>query len=237
MNAFPKSAVEPRVFFEESIPALFAEVELDDAERAITLRIGVVLTPEEHPGFQGEGGARGGEWTLSFADGELDVSVGRSRECDLTIVQRVSDWRSALWEGRPRLITDVVERIVSLGPEALRPEDMGRDGIRHPGTLEGFSDLQGLIEVVISEQSDIAEAQDWKLGVYLGPGSIPESPQATIRLGAEQAEAMRRGELHPIEALITGQLRLEGDLGLIIQLQALAMQVSRSPPVSARGAV
>jgi putative sterol carrier protein len=58
---------------------------------------------------------------------------------------------------------------------------------------------------------------------------ISDSPDASIRLDAEQAEAIRRGELHPVEALITGQLRLEGDLGLIIQLQAIAMLASPPP--------
>jgi hypothetical protein len=229
MLAFPATPVDPSVFFEESIPALFAEIvseiELDDADRSIELRVGVVLIPDD---------SIGGEWTLHLADGDLAVLVGRASDCDLTIVQRVADWRSALWEGRPRLISDAVAAVVSSGPEALRSAE-SRDPFGHPTTLKGLSDLQGLIEAVIADDADDAEveedssAADWKVGVHLGRGPIPESPQATIRLGAEQAEAMRRGELHPVEALITGQLRLEGDLGLILQLQAVAMMISRPP--------
>ncbi len=231
MIAFPKTAVAPQVFFEELIPALFAELTLDDNARMIVLRVGVVLTSDgDGGGGGGEGPGQGGEWTLSFADGELAVSAGRANDCDLTIVQRVSDWRSALWEARPRLIADIVARIVSSGPEALPSSGFGGEGIDHPATLKGLSDLQGLIEAVIADEDDSTDTEGWKVGVHLGPGQIPESPQATVRLGAEQAEAMRRGELHPIEALITGQLRLEGDLGLIIQLQAVAMQVSGPPP-------
>ena len=41
-----------------------------------------------------------------------------------------------------------------------------------------------------------------------------------------KAEAIRVGDLHPLEALITGQLQLDGDLGLILQLQAVAMTLS-----------
>jgi hypothetical protein len=233
MLAFPTTPVDPSAFFEETIPALFAEVvsgiALDDTDRSIELRVGVVLLPDDS--LAGDCQAQGGEWTLHLADGDLAVLVGRASNCDLTIVQRVADWRSALWEGRPRLISDAVAAVVSAGPEALRSAE-ARDNVGHPTTLKGFSDLQGLIEAVIADEAEAAEgasAEDWKVGVYLGRGPIPESPQATIRLGAEQAEAMRRGELHPIEALITGQLRLEGDLGLILQLQAVAMMISRPP--------
>ena len=213
MSVFPPRPVDPEVFFEESVPALFAEVVLQDAERDLELKVGVVLISGDEEG-------RGGEWTLSLRAGELNVVVGRSPDCDLTIVQRVADWRSALWEGRPGLIADVVATMISAGPEALRPPGShSPDG--HPEALRGLSELRGLIEAVIAD--DTEDVEDWKIGIHLGGGPIPETPQATIRLGAEQAEAIRRGELHPVEALITGQLRLEGDLGLILQLQAVAM--------------
>ena len=230
MLAFPTTPVDPRIFFEQSVPALFAEIVLDDAERALELRVGVVLIPEDRPDAEGQGG----EWTLHLADGDLAVLVGRAPDCDLTIVQSVADWRSALWEGRPRLIADAVAMIVSSGPEALRPpesRDNTGSSVGHPTALKGLSDLQGLIEAVIADEADDGGgAEDWRIGIHLGPGPIPESPQATIRLGAEQAEAIRRRELHPVEALITGQLRLEGDLGLILQLQAVAMMMSTSKP-------
>ena len=58
------------------------------------------------------------------------------------------------------------------------------------------------------------------------PGAVPETPQATITLGAAEAESIRSGALHPLEALISGQLQLDGDLGLILQLQAVAMTLS-----------
>ena len=232
MFAFPATPIQPRVFFEESVPALFAEFVLEGAERDIELRIGVVLIADE-------GDEEGGEWTLHLAGGELGVATGRSPDCDVTIVQRVRDWRSALWEGRPGLIADRIAEIASAGPEALRPPGSGV-GHGHPEALEGLSDLQGLIEAVISGEADAggdgevdgAETDDWRIGVYLGSGPIPQTPQATIRLGAEQAEAIRRGELHPIEALLTGQLRLEGDLGLILQLQAVAVMTTMPPSTS-----
>jgi hypothetical protein len=92
--------------------------------------------------------------------------------------------------------------------------------------VEELRSLRGLVEIRVEQSlgAGAAEPADWRLWVRLGPGIIPAEADATISLGADQAEAIHRGELHPIEALITGQLRLEGDLGLIVQLQAIAMQ-------------
>ncbi|MAG29407.1 MAG: hypothetical protein CL908_00770 [Deltaproteobacteria bacterium] len=219
MSDFPQQPVSPREFVEEVVPALFADVRLDEAERGIDLRIGLVLRGDE-----------GGEWTLHFVAGELGIASGRHHDAELTVVQRVEDWRTALWEGRPGLVADAVARVAESGPEALRPSVAPRGGAEGD-PLRGVSDLRGLIELIISERG----GEEWRIAVLLGPGAIPETPQATILLGAEQAEAIRSGDLHPLEALITGQLRLEGDLGLILQLQALAMNASMSRSAPRRG--
>jgi hypothetical protein len=216
LSSFPPEPVSPRVFFEDTIPALFAEVVLDEAERSVDLKVGVVLN-------SGQGGEQGGEWTLHFIDGELGVAHGRAEDCDITIVQRVEDWRSALWEGRPGLIADAVAVVAESGLDALRSFGDGT-GPRNPAALDELSEIRGLIEAIIAGERD--DADDWRLAIQIGPGPIPGLAQATIRLGADQADAIRRGELHPIEALIKGQLRLEGDFGLIIQLQAIAMAAS-----------
>jgi hypothetical protein len=213
MSTFPDSPVSPRDFIEDVVPSLFAEAELDETEAAIDLKVGVVL--------RGTDGDEGGEWTLHFIEGELGIAEGRDEACEISVVQSVSDWRSALWQGRPALVAGGFDLIRESGPDALR-SPMPPGGGPRPDPLKGISDLKGLIEGVIASDGE----DDWRIGVQVGPGPIPETPQATIRLGAAQAEAIRSGDLHPLEALITGQLQLDGDLGLILQLQALAMTLS-----------
>jgi hypothetical protein len=132
----------------------------------------------------------------------------------------VTDWRSGLWEGRPGLIADAVEyaRAVLATGGPVMPPGAPRD-------LEAFRELEklsGRIDAIVEGQDE----PDWGIGLKLGAGSIPETADATIRIGSQEAEALRRGQLHPLEALITGQLRLEGDLGLILQLQAIVMAAS-----------
>lgn len=211
------------------MPAIFAGFEFNEAERALDLRLGIVLLP-------GRGDDEGGAWTLHFVEGELGIVEGRSEDCELTVIQSVADWRAVLWEGRPALVAEIVDRVAESGPEALRSEP-GFLSLRNPEALKGLSEIRGLVEVLVEAgpgdgagrgREDGAD-RDWRLGILVGPGPIPAAPQASIRLGAEQAEAIRRGALHPLEALITGQLRLEGDLGLILQLQAVAMTASMPP--------
>jgi hypothetical protein len=214
MSFLPSEPVPPEVFIEDIVPALFAELELREAEERVDLRVGIVLT--------GDGG---GEWTLHFVEGELGIAAGRDADCAVTLVQSVEDWRAALWEGRPALVADVVAQLSEKGPNAVQAPGMPA-GRGDPEALHGLADLQGLVEAIVVG----GDGPDWRIAVQMGPGSIPEQADATITLGAEQAEAIRRGELHPLEALITGQLQLIGDLGLILQLQAVAMQATMAPP-------
>jgi len=214
----PSEPVSPRQFFEELVPSLFAELDLGVEQRALDLKLAVCLE-----------GDQGGAWTLHFIAGELGIAEGRDEDAVITLVQQVADWRSALWEGRPGLVSDLVAQVEAGGgpSDATAPAwAAAGPGASNPRALEGLRDLRGLIEIVVADEA----GPDWRLGILLGPGPIPETAQAVIRIGAAEAEAIRRGTLHPLEALIGGQLRLEGDLGLILQLQAIAMTAGLPPP-------
>ncbi len=222
-SAFPAEPVPARVFVEDVVPALFVDLELTAAERAVELRLGVVLTADAQ-------GDPGGEWTLHFVDGELGIEPTRRPDCDITLVQRVADWRSALWSGRPAFIADAVQSLFAAPgaasglPFTLVPDPRALDALR---ALRGYLEIR--VEAEAGPPSAVgsgAPADDWRLGIGLGPGPIPADPDATIQLGAAEADAIHRGRLHPLEALMTGELRLEGDLGLILQIQAIAMTAS-----------
>jgi len=106
-SVFPAEPVEPGVFVEDVIPALFADLDLSPAQRAVELRLGIVLQGEADAEARADSG---GEWTLHFVDGELGIETGRSPDCDLTLVQSVADWRAALWSGQPPLVADALRR-------------------------------------------------------------------------------------------------------------------------------
>jgi hypothetical protein len=218
-SVLPAEPVEPRVFIEDVIPALFADLEISPAERAVELRLGVVL----QAGAEGEAG---GEWTLHFVEGELGIESIRRLDCDITLVQSVADWRSALWAGRPAFVSDAVQTLFAGPGPAPAPGVLPFTLVPDPRALDALRRLRGFLEIRVEAHEGGIAAETWRLGIGLGPGPLPAEPDATIQLGAAQADAIHRGRLHPLEALMTGELRLEGDLGLILQIQAIALTAS-----------
>jgi putative sterol carrier protein len=218
MNPFPNAPVSPREFIEEVIPSLFAEVVLDERAEALDFKIGLVLEGED-----------GGEWTLHFIEGELGIADALAPDCALTILQSVADWRSGLWEGHPRLVADAVNQLKA-GLDRKSSSGVRLESPRNLEALRDLDNLSGRVDAIIEgDREGIGEGiseGDWRIGVRVGAGPIPKLPDATIQVGSGQAEAIRSGRLHPLEALMTGQLRLEGDLGLVLQLQAIAMAAS-----------
>ena len=69
-------------------------------------------------------------------------------------------------------------------------------------------------------------AGDWRVGLQLGPGEIPVKPTTEVCVSAADAEKMASGELKPIEAFMAGRIRILGDMGLVLQMQAAQMQPS-----------
>lgn len=206
-TAWPSQPVTPREFVEDVIPALFVDLELPDEARALELRLGIVLE-----------GAGGGAWTLHLVEGELGVEAGVER-CDFCLVQSVDDWRGALWEGRPGFVAEALRGALDPAQAVASP----RPGPREWAALRA---LRGCVEVRVEGAAGLGGTpgapSEWCLVLQLGSGATGRAVDARIVIGAAEAEAIRKGTLNPLEALMTGQLRLEGDLSLVLELQAIA---------------
>jgi putative sterol carrier protein len=48
-------------------------------------------------------------------------------------------------------------------------------------------------------------------------------PTTTLTVSAEDAAAMERGELDPMQAFMAGRVLIAGDLALLMQMQAATM--------------
>jgi putative sterol carrier protein len=64
---------------------------------------------------------------------------------------------------------------------------------------------------------------DWKTNFKLGPGPIPTEPTTTVSISADDAAAMERGELDPMQAFMGGRIQIAGDMALMMQMQAAMM--------------
>ncbi len=210
MPEFPPSPISPAEFIESFLPKAFAEADVPDALKNFEGKIGIQL--------EGEGG---GEWTFQVEDGALQVAREPRDEAAFTFAQSVADWRGALWEGRGGAIGKQASGLFRPGQlQAAQPGSLG--GAPTPAALTQLRALDGLLRMIVTG----GQGGDWSVDFRLGPGPMPEQPTTAIRITSEDAAAMERGELNPIEAFMAGRIQLEGDMALMMQMQAIQMQAA-----------
>jgi len=218
MAEFPASPLPPAQFLEQWLPQAFAAAEIPEEARNVDVQVGVCL--------QGDGG---GEWVFEVKDGALTVQPGSREDCAFTFVQSVDDWRGALWEGRGGAIGRQSVALFKPGSQpaagAGGPGQMGA-GPPNAAALEEMRKLDGVIRMQVTN----AEGGDWAVGFKLGPGPIPEEPTTTVSITAEDAAALESGELDPMQAFMGGKLQVQGDMTLMMQMQAIQMQAAAAPP-------
>lgn len=54
----------------------------------------------------------------------------------------------------------------------------------------------------------------------VGPGALPE-PKLTLSMAADAFERLVAGQLNATAAFMSGQLKIQGDMGMAMKLQAL----------------
>ena len=218
MPELPASPIPAAEFFERFLPRAWASGELPDALRGVDATFGVCLE-----------GAGGGEWLVELRGGRLLVKSNTREGAAVTLVQSVDDWRGALWEGRGGEIGRQAAALFGPGAgEASRMGDLVGPSIAALQQVEGLS---GLVRVDVLDGA----AGDWSLGLFLGPGSVPSEPTTTVSLLVEDAEAMARGDLGPLEAFMGGRIQVQGDVALLMQLQAIQMQAALGRASGDRG--
>ncbi len=213
---FPSTPLTPSQFMGSFLPAVLAEFNVPDNLYELDEMVGVHLT-----------GKGGGEWRVTLKEGEIAVATGSREEATVTLVQDVEDWRGALWEGRGGPVGRYAARLFTPRTAEIVESIGGRAGAAR-AALGPLRDLDALFAVVIAED----EAGDWTLQLKLGPGPIPTEPDTTITLCVADAEAMLAGELGALEAFMAGRIQVDGDVGLMMQVQGILMQAARGDPAN-----
>ena len=211
MPKFPESPIEPREFLGEFLPALFAEFEVPEAFAPLDESVGLLLRGES-----------GGTWRIGVRGGEIRVEADNPEGSAITLVQSVDDWRGALWEGRGGPFGEYAAKLFTPRAAALLEEVGARVPVRPEADIFGpLREVEGLVAVVVTD----ATSGDWCIAVKLGPGPVPDEPCTTISISAGDAAALGSGELKALEAFLAGRIQIEGDVGLVMQLQGALMQV------------
>lgn len=189
------SVPNPSEFFEQTIPDLFdrARGKITDAQRAVEAAFGFRVLGDE-----------GGAWTLRFVRGDLRIEQGIADDC-LVAVEQPADawqrgWREAAGTGEDPMSTLVAE------PERIKPE-----------WLDKVRQVHGTLRATLMD----GDESIWEITVRFGRGPI--EPQTTIIVPLAAADEIRAGRLQPQQAMMSGRLKIRGDMNLAMQVAALAV--------------
>lgn len=97
---------------------------------------------------------------------------------------------------------------------------------------QGFRDAAGGSEATIQNVVNTTDGlkRYWirieRGSVDLGPGDAPQA-DATIEQEYETAAALARSELNPVSAFMTGKLRINGSMMLLMQLQDALSELAK----------
>lgn len=207
MADFPVAPVSPKEFMEGFVPEALAGPAASEAAE-LSVQLGVQL--------DGEGG---GQWVVRLDQGKVSVAEEPRSGSAFTLIQTVDDWRGALWEGRGGIF-GVTARALFEGQGATT--EGAPAAAPNMAALGQLALLDGLIRVVVTG----GEGGDWSTAFKLGPGEIPEEATTTITISAEDAAALQSGELDPMQAFMSGKVMVAGDMTLMMQMQAVAMQAA-----------
>jgi hypothetical protein len=210
MSELPSPSISPAEYLEQWLPRAFAEVGLPPGTEELDVALGLLL--------EGEGG---GEWVIRIAGGAVSVARGSRESTPVTYVQRVADWRGALFLGAGGAVGEGASRFFR--PHALRAAPASATqqlaAAPTPAALAELAKLEGVVRMEVTGGA----SGDWAVAFKLGPGAIPSEPTATLRLTAEDADALSRGELDPMEAFLGGRVEVLGDMTIVLQMQAAQM--------------
>jgi hypothetical protein len=202
MSQLPPVGTSPRQFFETFVPEAFRAAELPEDARQLDVTLGVRLEGDE-----------GGEWRFQLKGGELAVDPGSIEDAAFAVIQTVADWRGALWDGRGGAFGKQSRALFEPGAAT------GQGGLP-PAALAQLQLLRGVIKMVVTGGA----GGDWAVAFKLGPGPAPAEPTTTVSISSDDAAALERGELDPMQAFMSGRIQVAGDMTLLMQMQAIQMQ-------------
>jgi hypothetical protein len=200
MSQLPPAGTSAQEFFEVHVPRAFQAAEKPAGTADVDVTLGVKLEGES-----------GGEWCIDLKGGEMSVAPRSTEDAAFTVIQSVDDWRGALWEGRGGAFGKQIRGMLEGG---------GGAGAMPPAAIVQLRALRGVIKMVVGG----GVGGDWAVAFKLGPGPIPEQPTTTVSVTADDAAALERGDLDPMQAFMSGRIQIAGDMTLLMQMQAIQMQ-------------
>jgi len=141
-------------------------------------------------------GDGGGDWNVAIRDGAMRVTTG-SGDAHMTITLSTGDWRDAV-------LGQNGADLALLLPQT-RP---GR-----PDGSEAAKKLRGTMALELAR-----EGEPYRMEIAFANAA---SPRTTVKSKIVDYVAIQQGKLNGQEAFMTGRVRVEGDLGFLMQVVAI----------------
>jgi len=135
---------------------------------------------------------------INIADGKMSIADSAAEAPFLSIILSAADWQ--------RLSTGSVPGGMMMG---------GRQQVLGQTRIQRIKGLKGMIRFLVTGLPDGGEMSTL---LHFGTDARPAQPQTTIRMSAEVAQKLQNNELNPQMAFMQGQLKMEGDAGLAMQV-------------------
>jgi hypothetical protein len=157
-------------------------------------------------------GAEGGEWNLQIADGALVVrrctrTIGPRRDDpDIWIRQSAADFLAVIFPSEDlfELVPSTIDVV-----ELLRPDSQ---------EMELLEKLDGRIKFELEGR----RRRRWSVDAAFGrAGMLAGRPRTTVSIDAGTCEKLAARTLNPLQALLAGRLRVDGDKTFAMQVLML----------------
>ena len=203
----PGSPPDPRRYYTETIPrefngALDAQERLGEGGREVYQAMRAVdatLCVE----VRGEGGGR---FYLNILAGRMAAADAPAQPPFLTVVQDRPGFEKLAREAGD-------SALALLGGLSGLAGEMRLTRKR----IESLAQLQGAVRFSVTGDGG------FDLITHFGGGPVPEIPNASIAVDADAYRELRSGALEPAAAFMNGQIKVEGDLQLAMQLALAAL--------------
>jgi hypothetical protein len=145
-------------------------------------------------------GPGGGDWTLVISGGQMTASKGTAASANVAFTVSVDDWRDAVL-GRDGATLG----LILPQPRPGRPDNSAR-----------ALALKGTMGLELSRDGK----DPFKVEMCFNNAATPKT---VVKMKINEFVDIQTGKLNGQEAFMTGKLRVEGDLGFLMQIGQLSM--------------
>lgn len=143
-------------------------------------------------------GDGGGEWAVAIGDGKMTSAKGRG-DANLTVTLSVDDWRDAVLGRNGATLALILPQ-----QRPGRPDNSAR-----------AMQLKGTMGLELAR-----DGNPWKVEMCFNNAA---APRTVLKMKLVDYLDMQTGKLNGQEAFMTGRIKVEGDMGFLMQIAALNM--------------